>query len=162
MENGKSIFNRAIRQVRVHLQDVLKVDNPQKSSIQRFAKLKYGIIISRKKGRKWLIEIARAGDLKGWPISTEKTKAWRKTRLKRKENNLLEVIGYENFLKTSYWRNVRKLVLDRDGHKCTKCNSEEILHIHHLTYKNHFNELEHLEDLITLCKKCHRALHKKK
>ena len=39
---------------------------------------------------------------------------------------------------------------------CQKCSSKENLEIHHLTYNN-----PTINDLIILCRKCHRQLHRK-
>jgi 5-methylcytosine-specific restriction endonuclease McrA len=119
----------------------------------------YGIVLLKKDSYKWLVKISREGDLLGWPVATKKTKAWNSRRRAKKRNKLPS--RYESFLLTPYWRAVRKLVLARDGGVCTKCGSNKNLHIHHITYANHFNELEHLGDLITLCKKCHKRAHGK-
>ena len=75
---------------------------------------------------------------------------------------------YNTFLKSSYWKKVRLLVLERDKYKCQKCihfigggkkYDKKDLEVHHLTYKNHKNELNHLDDLTTLCKRCHEYMH---
>jgi|GEM_PF-798842 len=73
--------------------------------------------------------------------------------------NALKDINYKDFLKTDYWRFVRKIVLKRDKNKCQMCGRNNNLHIHHLTYKNHFNEHKNLNDLITLCDQCHSIEH---
>ena len=56
---------------------------------------------------------------------------------------------------------MRKLVIERDGKKCTVCGYKKSLQVHHLTYENHFNEHKHLSDLITLCANCHKAEHER-
>ena len=74
---------------------------------------------------------------------------------------------YNLFLKSDYWKKVRKLVLIRDKNQCQNCKhtskicnlTVKDLEVHHLTYKNHKNELNHLEDLVTLCKSCHEYMH---
>ena len=66
---------------------------------------------------------------------------------------------HAKYINSKQWKDKRKLVLDRDSHKCTSCGSAESLHIHHLTYKNFKNEP--LEDLTTLCKYCHAKVHNK-
>jgi hypothetical protein len=68
-------------------------------------------------------------------------------------------ISYSDFLKTGYWLYVKILVQKRDGRKCVECGSKNKLHIHHLTYKNHFEEHKHLSDMITLCEACHNKKH---
>ena len=57
-----------------------------------------------------------------------------------------------------YKKNVRPLVLERDGHKCQFCYSTERLNVHHRSYKNCRTRLE-VDDCITLCKTCHNGLH---
>lgn len=44
---------------------------------------------------------------------------------------------YQTFLKTDYWKKVRKLVLERDKNTCQGCGSKRWLQVHHLTYKHH-------------------------
>jgi 5-methylcytosine-specific restriction endonuclease McrA len=74
---------------------------------------------------------------------------------------------YNTFLKSNYWKKVRKLVLIRDKYRCQICITKyapykydkKDLEIHHQTYKNHKNELNHLDDLVTLCKWCHEYMH---
>ena len=66
---------------------------------------------------------------------------------------------YQEFLKSDYWREVRRIVLKRDAFQCRKCSLRLRPEVHHLTYVHHGNEKEHLYDLITLCKNCHKKLH---
>ncbi len=82
-----------------------------------------------------------------------------KKKVKNKELKSICHKPYSSFLKSKYWKWVRKLVLNRDGNKCKRCLSKVKLQVHHLTYKNHFNEHRHLEDLITLCNDCHEKQH---
>lgn len=66
---------------------------------------------------------------------------------------------YKEFLKSKYWKNVRSIILKRDSYLCQNCKSSKNLHVHHLTYDNHFREHEKLNDLVTLCKSCHEKEH---
>ena len=66
---------------------------------------------------------------------------------------------YNTFLKSNYWQKVKKIVLNRDKNKYTRCGDTKNLHVHHTTYKNHFKEHKHTEDLLTLCGKCHEEYH---
>jgi hypothetical protein len=56
---------------------------------------------------------------------------------------------------------LRKLVLERDNWKCQKCNSTSDLHCHHFEGIE-INKIESadVDNCITLCKKCHNAIHK--
>lgn len=67
--------------------------------------------------------------------------------------------SYQDYLQTSYWKNVSLAVKRRFGWKCGICNSPLDLCAHHRTYEHRGNELEHLDDLICLCKKCHQIFH---
>lgn len=62
---------------------------------------------------------------------------------------------YYKYLKSSAWRKIAKLVLERDNYQCCKCSSTKELQVHHKTYEHIFFEKEHLEDLETLCSICH-------
>lgn len=69
---------------------------------------------------------------------------------------------YRKFLRTKYWKEVRKLVLVRDGFKCVICSSAKQLQVHHLNYKFIYKEKEGLHTLVTICRDCHRKEHKLK
>lgn len=50
----------------------------------------------------------------------------------------------------------RKTVLERDGHKCVDCGSVENLETHHIKSFHHHPELRlDVTNGQTLCKKCH-------
>jgi len=89
------------------------------------------------------------------PIIISKKNTWRILLLKCKG------VNYSDFLKSEYWMKIRKIIFTRDGHKCTKCNSNISLMAHHTTYKYHFSEHKHLDTLITLCERCHKKEHGK-
>jgi len=67
---------------------------------------------------------------------------------------------YVLFLRSNYWKRVRKKVLQRDNYTCTQCGRHKQLQVHHLTYEHHNFEHLYLGDLTTLCNKCHELLHK--
>ena len=69
------------------------------------------------------------------------------------------MMPYPMFLKTPYWRAVRQHVINRDG-CCVICGSTKSLHVHHLNYQHHGDEVHHLEDLVCVCNKCHKQIHK--
>lgn len=73
-----------------------------------------------------------------------------------------------------YWISLRKMIKDRDGHRCQFCNTTEELDVHHLDYKYHNETIgrvdfdkecdeEHYKleqsHLITLCRTCHSRYH---
>lgn len=82
----------------------------------------------------------------------KRTKADKKARKRRK-------MPYAKFLQSDYWQEVRKAVLEREGHKCRLCRSQEFLHVHHITYEHKGDELRHLETLTVLCRECHKKVH---
>lgn len=62
------------------------------------------------------------------------------------------------YLKSKEWKNKRLLVLKRDKHKCTNCNTFQNLTVHH---DSGYEQIpyEPISCLRTLCKKCHTQLH---
>lgn len=67
--------------------------------------------------------------------------------------------SYQAHLASPYWKSVRKLVKERDGHRCVLCNTPEDLTVHHRTYKHVGQEMDNLGDLTTLCRPCHEMFH---
>lgn len=66
------------------------------------------------------------------------------------------------FHNTSYFGSNQKIVMDRDCHLCKNCGSGSKLVVHHIDgsggKKNSNNALE---NLVTLCRACHLAIHRK-
>ena len=89
----------------------------------------------------------------------EKRRNARKIKVKKKKKKDLWWTKYNTYLKSPEWRSLREVIFKMRGRKCEKCESTEVLHIHHLTYKNVFNEK--YEDLQILCKCCHEKEHNK-
>ncbi len=77
----------------------------------------------------------------------------------RREISILRKGTYADFLKSDYWKRIRKQILVRDKYTCTNCGSKKHLEVHHTTYKHHFAEHKHLGDLHTLCRTCHKEIH---
>ena len=70
-------------------------------------------------------------------------------------------MDYKEFLETPYWKAIALHVREAAGRTCAICGKKGgVLHVHHKTYKHHGRELEHLEDLVCLCWKCHKEIHK--
>lgn len=65
---------------------------------------------------------------------------------------------YQYYLDSGYWQALRKLCFKRDDYKCVRCGSAKNLNAHHLNYMN-LGRPGELDDLITLCGKCHTAVH---
>jgi 5-methylcytosine-specific restriction endonuclease McrA len=60
---------------------------------------------------------------------------------------------------SSAWRRVRKLALDRDGHRCGRCAATVNLSVHHITPMRESGAPFDLANLETLCKSCHGREH---
>lgn len=57
---------------------------------------------------------------------------------------------------------LRQMVFERDGWKCTECDSTKSLHCHHVEgIRYEPLESADIDKCITLCKKCHKKVHKK-
>ena len=54
------------------------------------------------------------------------------------------------------WKQLRGVILIRDGHRCRICGSEEYLHIHH---RDGDPTNDRPDNLITLCERCHSRIH---
>jgi len=56
---------------------------------------------------------------------------------------------------------LRQMVLKRDDYTCIKCNNIKELHCHHVDpVANNPIESADMDNCITLCKKCHKGVHK--
>jgi len=65
---------------------------------------------------------------------------------------------YKDYLKSTEWREKRRLVLDRCNNICEGCMREVASEVHHLTYVNVGKEF--LFELIGICVDCHKRIHK--
>jgi len=64
---------------------------------------------------------------------------------------------YNNYLKSSHWKNVKKNFTGRK--RCKICKKRFKLNLHHKHYKT--IKFERKRDLVYLCNICHKKLHKK-
>lgn len=67
-------------------------------------------------------------------------------------------LPYDEYLKSEYWRDVRRVALHRAGERCQLCNARDRLQVHHRCYTRRGLPGE-LEDLIVLCADCHGRFH---
>lgn len=68
-----------------------------------------------------------------------------------KVNALVRSMGYKQR---------RKAVLERDNYECQECGIDMDLHVHHILQIRDYPELANdLSNCMTLCGKCHRAIH---
>jgi group II intron reverse transcriptase/maturase len=54
------------------------------------------------------------------------------------------------------WAELRPIVLERDGHRCTQCGSMANLHIHHCQARRR-GGTNQMDNLQTLCERCHAS-----
>lgn len=64
-------------------------------------------------------------------------------------------IDYAEYLRSEYWRTLRRFIFERDEYRCVLCNSPARIEAHHRTYERCPYQ-ERLSDVYTLCAKCHR------
>lgn len=106
-------------------------------------------------------------------FKTEKAKT--KTKIVVKKANLSTSFDSIKFVEVNFsiewaeqynhpnWQRMRSYILNRDEFKCTKCGDEHtLLHVHHKRYSKGFVWQVEPKYLITLCDKCHAAIHNKK
>jgi 5-methylcytosine-specific restriction endonuclease McrA len=58
---------------------------------------------------------------------------------------------------------LRAATLDRDGHVCRECGTDQSLIVHHVNRRESRNEIDRestLDVLITLCRRCHIKIHR--
>lgn len=71
---------------------------------------------------------------------------------------------YDRYMKSQEWQAKRQQRLEIDSHVCVMCGRPEAkckngLQVHHISYKRLGNESVYA-DLITLCPRCHRMIHR--
>jgi len=68
-------------------------------------------------------------------------------------------MGYQNFLKTPYWKAITAHTKFKAGYRCQLCNSSGNLVTHHRHYGIHGFEHAYMHELIALCNCCHNKFH---
>lgn len=74
------------------------------------------------------------------------------------EERVAKMTPYERYLQSEEWEQLRREVFQRDKYRCRRCGDRNQLHCHHLHYETLYEE--ELEDLVTMCKDCHKEVHK--
>lgn len=69
------------------------------------------------------------------------------------------VFSYQDYLQTTHWRKLRRLIATMANYRCESCHKyiNTGYNIHHLTYTRLGCEIP--EDLSFLCPDCHNAIH---
>lgn len=69
---------------------------------------------------------------------------------------------YQQLLKDPRWIARREQIKDRDKHTCQSCGATKYLQVHHQYYEGDNAPWDYPDDaLITLCRECHNAVHKR-
>lgn len=68
-------------------------------------------------------------------------------------------VEYYSYILSNDWQLKKEKRKELDNYKCYWCKSTDRLEVHHITYERLGNE--NLGDIVTLCKKCHEALHER-
>ena len=69
-------------------------------------------------------------------------------------------IGYDDYLHTEVWRELRNKRLKMDFFRCVCCGTGKNVSVHHLNYPDVWGTESVEDDLITLCASCHAETHK--
>jgi len=69
----------------------------------------------------------------------------------RKTKTISRLTGVE-------WKNIQELIFERDGYKCSQCNLNNNIVVHHIVHKSDRGS-DNEDNLITLCSKCHSKVH---
>ena len=66
--------------------------------------------------------------------------------------------GYQEYLKSQHWRDLKKAYFQHYPKECRGCGSKDHIDLHHRSYK--YVGDEHFWQLIPLCRDCHQAVHR--
>jgi len=67
-------------------------------------------------------------------------------------------VGKRSRLDPVSYENLRQQVLRRDGWRCQSCGAMSTLEVHHQRFRS-LSGVDSEENLITLCDRCHKAVH---
>lgn len=67
-------------------------------------------------------------------------------------------VQYREYIFSEAWAKKRAMFWSRHPRRCARCGSTVKLHVHHMTYERF--KKERMSDLIGLCQRCHRLVHR--
>lgn len=73
------------------------------------------------------------------------------------ELQTIRAMPYERYLQTALWHRRRNVALSQAKYRCSRCQVNRDLQVHHLSYERLGAELD--EDLRVLCRGCHLGHH---
>ena len=119
-----------------------KIGKSKYNYINKYIQLAYSKNISSLTDFEKMIEEMRANQLKKIKESQQKRK--------NKKN-------YYDYIKSKQWFRLRKAYISTYGNICQICESNDGVHLHHMTYKRLTKEKD--TDLLFLCEECHYLIH---
>ena len=75
----------------------------------------------------------------------------------RIQNKIQQRKGYNEYLKSEKWQQLRHKIFRRCHGVCEGCGDRPAVEVHHLTYERFGDEL--LFDLVGVCEECHEKVH---
>ena len=75
----------------------------------------------------------------------------------------LKALGFEDYaayLKSDHWKQFKAEYYKNHKKECFHCREKNNLNLHHLRYENLGSEFGNEKDLIPLCRKCHKEVHR--
>lgn len=77
----------------------------------------------------------------------------------RLQRHLRVSTHYRTYIESDEWRDIALRVKAAADFRCSVCNGQRNLNVHHRSYRNLGNERKHMGDLICLCEDCHTTHH---
>ena len=96
--------------------------------------------------------------------NTERSDITPKSQPSKAKQRNEEYLKYQRYVRSKAFKEVKRAVEERDGHKCMTCDRKRSdgvqLCCHHRTYEHLFEGGENeISDCITLCRICHKMIH---
>lgn len=83
---------------------------------------------------------------------------WRATDMTTIPADML--LAYRRYLRSSEWKQLRRIALKRDSHRCVRCGYIGNLQVHHTSYEGIYENFNFSTDqLESICKLCHIDIH---
>ncbi|MGE5736778.1 MAG: HNH endonuclease [Acidobacteriota bacterium] len=86
------------------------------------------------------------------------TNSWQ-TRTKNVHDLKIRPKHQRQRLDSQSYRQLCKIVLERDGWRCQSCGALESLQVHHRKFRSHSGG-DNEENLMRLCQSCHHSVHR--
>ena len=86
---------------------------------------------------------------------------YKKDSYQRGIEELILFNKFTKYLRSPKWKRICEIILNRDHHRCTRCDEKVNINCYHIHYDKEvlFNEAQHLDKLTTLCRECYKETH---